>query len=80
MQALDAPPAELDLAARRLRVPARPGAGEFAAEYGERGLRAIGGRRSTRRALQELDGDLDVRSLCRELEKRTSWSGEPPDR
>jgi LAO/AO transport system kinase len=65
--ALDGHRASLDLAARR-RVGRRAQAlDEFASEFGERGIRSLGGRPSARRALEQLDAQLDVRTLCREL-------------
>jgi LAO/AO transport system kinase len=43
---------------------------EFAAEHGERGLRALGGRRSARAWLATLPGELDASALVRALEAR----------
>jgi LAO/AO transport system kinase len=43
---------------------------DFTAEHGERGLRALGGRREAERWLAEQDPGLDVPSLQRALEAR----------
>jgi LAO/AO transport system kinase len=72
--ALDAHRAGLDLAARRLRARRRHALDEFAAEHGERGLRALGGRLAAERWLTEQDAALDVASLERALEARAHES------
>jgi LAO/AO transport system kinase len=70
IDALDAHRAGLDLPARRL-VARRAGAlADFHAEHGDRGLRALGGRRAARRALDEEDPALEVAALTRALEAR----------
>ena len=51
-------------------APAARGAGEFAAEHGERGMRALGGRRAALRWLDEQEPGLDVPALTRALEER----------
>ena len=43
---------------------------DFAAEHGERGLRALGGRREAERWLSEQDPGLDVPGLTHALEER----------
>jgi LAO/AO transport system kinase len=43
---------------------------EFAAEHGERGLRAAGGRRAAERALEETARDTDSPALAALLERR----------
>ena len=43
---------------------------DFVAEHGERGLRALGGRREAERWLSEQDAGLDVPALMRGLEQR----------
>jgi LAO/AO transport system kinase len=43
---------------------------DFATEYGERGLRALGGRRSAERWLSEQDPALAATELTRALEQR----------
>ena len=61
----------LDLAAARGRARAGCGAlADFAAEHGERGLRALGGRRAAERWLDEQEPGLDVPALERRLEQR----------
>ena len=45
----------LDLAARRLRARRASALADFAREHGERGLRALGGRRAAERLLAEQD-------------------------
>ncbi|MGH2875211.1 MAG: ArgK/MeaB family GTPase, partial [Solirubrobacteraceae bacterium] len=68
--AIDAHRAALDLPQRRARGRRMHALADFAAEHGERGLRALGGRREAERCLSELDGDRDVAALRRELERQ----------
>jgi LAO/AO transport system kinase len=68
--ALDAHRAALDLPAARARARRHGALAAFAAEHGERGLRALGGRRAAERRLAELDGALDEPALVRALERR----------
>jgi LAO/AO transport system kinase len=70
VDALDAHRDRLDLPARRLRARRRHALDEFAAEHGERGLRAVGGRPAAERWLVDQDATLDVPSLVRALENR----------
>jgi LAO/AO transport system kinase len=72
IEALDAHRASLDLPARRLRARRMHALADFAAEYGDRGLRALGGRRAAEQFLAEQDHGLDVPSLQRALEQRAS--------
>ncbi len=67
---LDAHRAGLDLTARRLRGRRMHALADFVAEHGERGLRALGGRREAGRWLAEQDPGLDVPALTRALEQR----------
>jgi LAO/AO transport system kinase len=67
---LDAHRAGLDLAARRLRARRMHALADFVAEHGERGLRALGGRREAARWLAEQDPGRDVPALTRSLEER----------
>jgi len=67
---LDAHRAALDLRARRLRARRMHALADFVAEHGERGLRALGGRRDAERWLGEQDPGLDVASLRQALENR----------
>jgi LAO/AO transport system kinase len=65
--ALDAHRAGLDVAAARTR---RLGAlADFVHEHGERGLRALGGRRAALRWLNDQDPELDEPELLRRLER-----------
>lgn len=70
IQALDAHRAGLDLSARRLRARRLHALADFAAEHGERGLRAVGGRREAERWLRAQDPGLDVSALTRALERK----------
>ena len=67
---LDAHRAGLDLPARRLRARRMHALADFVAEHGERGLRALGGRREAERWLAEQDPGRDVPALTRALEER----------
>jgi LAO/AO transport system kinase len=69
--ALDAHRVALDLPARRLRARRMHALADFAAEHGERGVRALGGRREAAKWLAEQDPGLDVPALARALEERT---------
>jgi GTPase len=69
--ALDAHRDSVDVLARRLRARRRHALADFAAEHGERGLRALGGRRETERWLDEQDASLDVPALLERLEERS---------
>jgi LAO/AO transport system kinase len=64
---LDAHRDHLDLPARRLRARRMHALADFAAEQGERGLRALGGRRAAERWLADQDPSLDVPSLLEAL-------------
>jgi LAO/AO transport system kinase len=68
--ALDAHRQGLDLAERRLRARRMHALADFAAEHGNRGQRALGGRREAERWLGEQDRGLDVPALVRALEQR----------
>ncbi|HJS93147.1 MAG TPA: ArgK protein, partial [Solirubrobacteraceae bacterium] len=70
IDALETHRKSLDLPARRLRARRRHALDEFAAEHGERGLRALGGRVAAERWLTEQAPTLDVGSLTRALENR----------
>jgi LAO/AO transport system kinase len=60
-----------DLVARRLRSRRAHALADFIAEYGDRGLRALGGRREAERWLAEQPTDVDVAGLERALESRS---------
>jgi LAO/AO transport system kinase len=68
--ALDAHRARTDLPARRLRARRAHALADFVAEHGDRGLRALGGRREAERWLEVQDPGLDVAALTRGLEER----------
>jgi LAO/AO transport system kinase len=68
--ALDAHRDGLDLPARRLRARRMHALADFTAEFGERGLRSLGGRREAERWLSEQDPALDVPTLARALQQR----------
>ena len=68
--ALDAHRDRLDVAARRLAARRASALADFAAEHGERGLRALGGRRAALRALADADAGADVPALIDALESR----------
>ena len=68
--ALDAHRESLDLGARRLRARRMHALSDFVTERGERGLRAVGGRRDAERWLAEQDPALDVPTLERMLGDR----------
>ena len=53
----------LDLAARRLAARRATALADFAAEHGEQGLRALGGRRAAEQRLAAADPGADVPSL-----------------
>ncbi len=73
--ALDAHRSSLDLAARRTEARRASALADFAAEHGERGLRALGGRRAALRFLAEQDAGLDVATLVERLERRAADGG-----
>ncbi len=72
VDALDTHFSGLDVAARRLHARRLHALADFVAEHGERGLRALGGRRAAERFLAELDPALDVPALQRRLEARAA--------
>jgi len=72
VDALDAHRAGLDLPAARTRARRLGALADFVAEHGERGLRALGGRRTAERRLAEQDPGLEQPALLRALE---AWEG-----
>jgi LAO/AO transport system kinase len=70
VDALDAHYRTLDLSRARLRGRRMHALADFAAEFGERGLRSVGGRREAERWLAEQDPGLDVPALQNALEDR----------
>ena len=69
VEALDEHRAQLDVPARRLDARRASALADFTAEHGERGLRAVGGRRSALKLLAEQDAARDVAALTRALEQ-----------
>jgi LAO/AO transport system kinase len=69
--ALDEHRAYLDIAARRLRARRAGALLDFAKEHGERGLRALGGRRAAERLLEEQEASMDAQALMNTLERAT---------
>jgi LAO/AO transport system kinase len=67
--ALDAHHQSLDVSERRLRARRAGALLEFADEHGERGLRALGGRRAAERLLERQDPGLDGQALVGVLEQ-----------
>ncbi len=67
--ALEEHRAGLDLAGRRLCARRAGALSEFAAEHGERGLRAIGGRRAAEELLRAQEPGLEVPALVAALER-----------
>jgi LAO/AO transport system kinase len=70
--AIGAHRAALDLHSRRLAARRMHALADFATEYGDRGLRALGGRREAARWLAEQDPGLDVPALVAALEARVA--------
>jgi LAO/AO transport system kinase len=75
IDALDAHRHRLDLPARRLRARRMHALADFAAEQGERGLRALGGRRAAEKWLADQDPGLDVPALEEALVERAAERG-----
>jgi LAO/AO transport system kinase len=70
--ALDQHLGSLDLRARRVHGRRMHALADFSTEHGERGLRALGGRREAERWLSAQDPDADVTTLQRALEDRAN--------
>src|SRR4051812_28568355 len=68
--ALDQHRARVDVGARRVAARRSGALADFVVEHGERGLRALGGRRAALRALEGCDPATDERSLVAALEAR----------
>jgi LAO/AO transport system kinase len=66
--ALDAHRARLDVGAARTRARRLGALADFVAEHGERGLRALGGRRAAERLLEDQDPALEQPALLGVLE------------
>jgi LAO/AO transport system kinase len=65
--ALDAHRDALDLTARRLQARRRAAIADFVSEYGERALRAVGGRRGAERILVDQSPELGAAALVESL-------------
>jgi LAO/AO transport system kinase len=72
VDALDAHREGLDLGRTRLRARRLHALADFAAEHGESGVRALGGRRDAERWLADQDPGLDVPGLLGALERRAA--------
>jgi LAO/AO transport system kinase len=70
--ALDEHRAGLDLSERRLQARRAGALTDFAVEHGERGLRALGGRRAAQALLAEQEEGMEVPALVAALERRMS--------
>jgi LAO/AO transport system kinase len=70
VDALDAHRSALDLPARRLRARRMHALADFVSEHGERGLRALGGRREAEKWLAAQPAGLDVPALAGALEAK----------
>jgi LAO/AO transport system kinase len=70
VDALDAHRAGLDLSARRVRARRMHALADFVTEHGERGLRALGGRRAAESWLAAQAPGLDVPALRQALSRR----------
>jgi LAO/AO transport system kinase len=70
VEALDRHRASLDIPEQRTRARRRAALADFVSEHGDRGLRALGGRRAAESWLAERDPGLDVPALTRGLEQR----------
>jgi LAO/AO transport system kinase len=68
--ALDAHRADLDVATARTRARRLGALADYVAEHGDRGLRAVGGRRAAVRWLEQQDPALSEPALMRALEAR----------
>jgi LAO/AO transport system kinase len=73
--ALDDHRAGLDLPAARTRARRLGALADYVAEHGERGLRALGGRRAAERFLADQDPSLDGPALVRALEAHAAEAG-----
>ncbi len=74
VNALDSHRTSIDLPAHRLRARRRQALADFAEEYGQRGLRALGGRREAELWLADQDPNLDALVLADLLAERAARS------
>ena len=75
--ALDRHRASIDVAARRLRARRASALADYAREHGERGLRALGGRRAAERLLESQEPALDPAALVEVLEHGAQQAQSP---
>jgi LAO/AO transport system kinase len=75
VDALDRHRDALDLSARRLRARRMHALADYVAEHGERGLRALGGRRAAEKWLSERSPELTVPALIEALEDNARGAG-----
>ena len=73
--ALDTHRETLDLPGRRADARRSSALADFAAEHGERGLRALGGRRAAEKLLADADPGADVPALTAALERAAGTGG-----
>ena len=64
-----------DVAARRVRARRASALADYVREHGERGLRALGGRRAAERLLEEQEAGLDTGALVSLLEHAAAGDG-----
>jgi LAO/AO transport system kinase len=76
VSALDEHRASLDIAQRRLSTRRASALLDFASEHGERGLRAVGGRRAAERLLEQQDPGMDAPALAAGLEREMNARAE----
>src|SRR3954447_7306887 len=74
--AIEAHRAGLDVSARRLAARRASALADFAAEHGERGVRALGGRRAAEKLLAREDPGADVPALTAALERTAAQAPE----
>jgi LAO/AO transport system kinase len=72
--AFDAHRASIDLGERRLRARRNNALSDYVHEHGDRGLRALGGRRAAERLLEAQDPALDTAALVTALEQGVAAS------
>ena len=75
IEALERHRAASDVAARRVRARRASALADYVREHGERGLRALGGRRAAERLLEEQEARLDTGALVSLLEHAAAGDG-----
>jgi LAO/AO transport system kinase len=70
--------ASVDVSARRVRARRSAALSDYVREHGERGLRALGGRRAAERLLCQQEPALDSAALVGVLESYSADATEPP--